>query len=242
MALSRLLRIWWGGVLITSSLGALAQTAPPTDSLLLAAHRTVAVLPFEATVQLVQMRDLIYGSSTATSVANRQQQPVPPDAAQQQKQMEVAYQMQAYTLMQLQEKIPRHGYRVQWQPVEETNRRLDAAGITYAELARQPLSRLQQVLGVDALLTGQVMLYQPIPKSMALALRMMSNEPLLYGPSTVPPSQTEASLALYDCASNRQVWQFDFGRTGANALGPARLAPRLVKAALPSLPYCQRVK
>lgn len=165
---------------------------------------------------------------------------LPQDAARRQQQLEVAYQMQGLMMQQLQEKQPKHGYRVQWQPVDETNRRLLAAGITYAELAKQPLSHLRQVLGVDALLTGQVLLYQPIPKSMGLALRVLNNEPLLYGPSTVPPSQTEASLALYDCASGRLVWQFDFGRTGPNALPPVRLAPRLVKAALPSLPYCQR--
>lgn len=238
MALAHLLRICLGGWLLASPLGvALAQMAPSTDAVLLAAHHTVAILPFEATVQLMKMHDLFYESSTATAIVTQQRVQPPLDAAHRQQQLETAYQMQALTLIELQDRAPKRGYRVYWQPVEETNRRLQAAGITYAELAKQPLGRLQQVLGVDALLTGQVWLYQPIPKSLGLALRALSNEPLLYGPSTVPPSQTEATLALYDCASSRQVWQFDFSRTGANALPPGRLAPRLVKAALPSLPY-----
>lgn len=241
MGMQYLLLICLRGWLLTGPLGwAAAQTVPPTDAALLATHHMVAILPFEATVQVMQMRDLVYPNSTATAIMNQQQVQPSLDAAQQQQQLEVAYQMQGLTMQLLQEKQPKHGYRVQWQPVDETNRRLLAAGITYAELAKQPLSRLQQVLGVDALLTGQVLLYQPIPKSMGLALRVLNNEPLLYGPTTVPPSQTEASLGLYDCASSRLVWQFDFGRTGANALSPVRLAPRLVKAALPSLPYCQR--
>jgi hypothetical protein len=240
MLVSRLplicLQVWLAG----SWLGTVAaQTAPPTDAALLAAHHTVAILPFEATVQVLQMHDLIYGNSTTTAIMTQQRVQPPLDAAQRQQQLDVAYQMQGLTLVELQDRAPKHGYRVQWQPVAETNRRLQAAGITYAELAGQPLSRLQQVLGVDALLTGQVLLYQPIPKSLGLALRVLNNEPLLYGANTVPPSQTEASLALYDCASSRLVWQVDFGRTGANALKPARLAPRLVKAALPTLPYYQ---
>ena len=243
MTLSRLLRIGWVVFLLTGSLEVgHAQTAPPTDAALLAGHHTVAILPFEATVQVMKMHDLIYGTGPATAIMTRQRVQPPLDSAQWQQQLEVAYQMQGLTMQQLQDRRPKHGYRVQWQPVAETNRRLLAAGITYAELAQQPLSRLQQVLGVDALLTGQVLLYQPIPKSMGLALRAFSNEPLLYGPSTVPPSQSDVTLALYDCASSRQVWQFDFTRTAANALPPVRLAPRLVKAALPSLPYCQPQK
>ncbi|WP_140465521.1 hypothetical protein [Hymenobacter nivis] len=245
MVLSRLLRISWVVCLLASPVGAgLAQTAPPTDAALLAGHHTVAVLPFEATVQLMNMHDLIYGTGPFAAVLAQQQQAAAPplDSAQQQEQLRVAYEMQWLTLQQLQDRRPKHGYRVEWQPVEETNRRLLAAGIAYEALAQQPLSRLQQVLGVDALLTGQVTLYQPIPKSMGLALRALGNEPLLYGPSTVPPSQSAVTLALYDCANNRQVWQFDFSRTGANALPPMRLAPRLVKAALPSLPYCQSKK
>lgn len=235
MTLSRLLQ----SVLVAMLPGVgLAQAALPPDSALLAAHRTVAVLPFEATVQVVSMHDLVYGSSTTTTIMS--QQPTPPDAAQLQQQLVVAYQMQALTMLQLQDHQPKHGYRVQWQPVDETNRRLLAAGITYDQLAGQPLGRLQQVLGVDALLTGQVLLYQPIPKSMALAIRAVNHEGLLNRTSSVPPSQTEASLALYDCGSSRLVWQADFSRTGANALPPVRLAPRLVKAALPTLPYCQR--
>lgn len=238
--LSRLLGICWGGWLLAGPLGtALAQTAPPTDAALLAAHHTVAILPFGATVQVMQLHDLVYANSTAAAIMNPQAPP-PLDAAQQQRQLEVAYQMQGLTMQQLQNRQPKHGYRVQWQPVDETNRRLLAAGITYATLAQQPLSRLQQVLGVDALLTGQVLLYQPIPKNLALALRAVNHEGLLNSSSSVPPSQTEASLALYDCISSRLVWQVDFGRTGANALPPGRLAPRLIKAALPSLPYCQR--
>ena len=237
MVLLRLLRM---GLLASLPGVGLAQAAPPTSAVLLAAHHTVAVLPFEATVQLVKMHDLLYGKGVSAAVETGQPIPLPPDAAHRQQQLEVAYQMQALTMQQLQDHQPRRGYRVQWQPVDETNRRLLAAGITYPELARQPLGRLQQVLGVDALLTGQVLLYQPVPKSLGLASRVLHHELIIHRYATVPPSQTEASLALYDCGSGRLVWQVDFGRAGANALPPARLAPRLVKAALPTLPYCQR--
>lgn len=239
MVLSRLLSVCWIGWLLAGPPGALAQTAPPTDAALLAAHRTVAVLPFEATVQQVRMRELVYGDGVNAAVVTGRPVQLPQDAARQQEQLRVAYEMQALTLSELLDRQPRHGYRVRWQPVEETNRRLQAAGITYATLAGQPMDRLRQVLGVDALLTGQVLMYQPVPKTLGLALRVLSSEPLL-GPSSVPPSQTEASLALYDCGTSRLVWQADYGRSGANALVPARLAPRLVKAALPTLPYCQR--
>ena len=158
-----------GRLAAAGPLGVGAQPAPPTDGALLAAHHTVAILPFGATVQVMGMHDLTHVTSTTKTILNQRsgKDGPPPDAAQQQRQMEVAYQMQGLTMQQLQDHQPKHGYRVQWQPVAETNRRLLAAGIAYAELAGQPLARLQQVLGVDALLTGQVLLYQPIPKTWA---------------------------------------------------------------------------
>ena len=240
MAFARLLRVFLGSWLLAAPLGGRAQAAPPPSAALLAAHRTVAILPFEATVQVLRMHDLVYPGTATKAVLNQRagQEGPPPDAAQLRQQLEAAYQLQELTMQQLLARPPKRGYRVQWQPVAETNRRLLAAGINYTDLARQPLARLRQVLGVDALLTGQVLLYQPIPKSLGLALRALNHEALLNRSSSVPPSQTEASLALYDCGSGRLVWQFDYGRAGANALPPTRLAPRLVKAALPTLPYC----
>lgn len=216
-----------GGLLGWQPGQAAAQTF---EAAALASHKVVAVLPFEATLEGLRMRDLRHLGTADTM-----------SAAQQQEARKVAYQMQVLLYLELLGHQPRHGYQVQFQPVAETNRRLQAAGITYANLASQSMSQLRQALGVDAVLSGQVLLYQSVPKGLGLAVRLLSNEPLLFSnqPSAVTPSQTTANLTLHDCQSGRLAWRFDFARTGPNALKPVRLAPRLVREALPVFPYCQ---
>ncbi|RYY18271.1 MAG: hypothetical protein EOO36_08590 [Cytophagaceae bacterium] len=213
---------------------AAAQTL---DAAALAGHHTVAVLPFEVSVDGLRLHYLRYYIGIDSTAATQQHL----SAEQQQEARQAAYQMQALVHRQLLKKQPRHGYRVQFQALAETNRRLQAAGITYENLTSQPMDQMRQVLGVDALLSGQVLLYQSVPKGLGLAIRILSSEQLLLPnqPSALAPSQTTASLAVFDCRGDRLAWRYDFARTGPNALKPARLAPRLVRAALPTFPYCQ---
>lgn len=206
------------------------------DTAALASHRTVAVLPFEVTLDGLRLRYLPYYMGTDSTAATQQKL----SAEQQQEARQVAYQMQQGVADQLLKQQPKHGYRVQFQPVAETNQRLQAAGISYDNLLSQPMSRLRQVLGVDAVLSGQVMLFQAVPKGIGLAVRVLSADPIFPNQNSgLAPSQTTANLALFDCQRDHLVWRYDFARTGPNALKPERLAPRLVKAALPVFPYCQ---
>lgn len=210
--------------------GPLAATAQTADAAAtLASHRTVAILPMQVTQpKLSDMRSLPGDTLTAT---------------QRQESSKVAYQMQELVYAQLLAQRPAKGYSVQLQPVDETNKRLQAAGITYDKLLAQSatLPQLAQVLGVDAVLTGEVLLFQFLPRGMGLAASILLNEPVLPNDpsSNLPTSKTGATLLLYDCRSSQLAWNFDFTRTGNNALKPERLAPKLVKAALPVFPYCQ---
>ncbi|RZK47830.1 MAG: hypothetical protein EOO59_17335 [Hymenobacter sp.] len=225
------------GLLTTwGPLPAAAQTAEAAATL--AGHRTVAILPMEvAQPKLSDVRFTIPDTLTA----KRQQQQL--EAKQRQEGRQVAYQMQELLYAQLLAQQPAKGYSVQFQSVAETNRRLQAAGITYDSLLNQSvaLPRLARVLGVDAVLAGQVLLFQFLPRGLGLAARLLLNEPVLPNdPSgNLPTSKTGATLLLYDCRSAQLAWTFDFTRTGNNTLKPERLAPKLVKAALPVFPYCQ---
>lgn len=219
------LAVWWPK-------HAAAQTL---DAAALASHHTVAVLPFEVAVDGLRLHYIRYYMGIDSTTATQQRL----SAEQQQEARQAAYQMQALVHKQLLKKQPKHGYRVQFQPVADTNRRLQAAGITYENLASQSMDQLRQALGADAVLSGQVMLYQSVPKGLGIAARLLSKDPIVDPLSALEPSQTTASLLLYDCQSGQPVWRYDFARTGPNALKPSRLAPRLVWQALPVFPYCQ---
>lgn len=204
----------------------------------LSVHRTVAVLPFEVTQDRIRMRDIRYtGSDTTRATLQQVQQEW---AGEQRRESQaVAYQLQALLQAQLGARQPSGGYAVRFQPVAETNRRLQQAGITYATLPEQSMSQLQQVLGVDAILSGQTDLYQPLPAGLGLAVRVLLNEPLLATgqPSAVANSQATTNLTLHDCRSGELVWRFDYERTGNAALKPTRLVQDLVRTCAPSFPY-----
>ncbi|MFD2785084.1 hypothetical protein [Hymenobacter rubripertinctus] len=208
------------------------------DAPALAAHRTVAVLPFEVRQDRLRLRDIRYGGTdTSTAALKRGQQ-----QWREEHQREVkatAYQLQQLLVAQLVAQQPAAGYSVQFQPVAETNRRLQQAGISYANLPEQSMAELQRVLGVDALLSGQTDLYQPLPAGVGLAAKVLLNQPVI-GPSAIPPSQATTNLTLHDCRSGQLVWRFDYAATGQAALRPDRLTERLVKAVEPTFPYRQR--
>lgn len=205
----------------------------------LTAHRTVAILPFDVEQSRIQLSDIRFpGADTTLTSQQRIRQEW--TAKQQLEGRYVAYRLQELFYDQLEAQKPARGYTVQFQDVRETNRLLQQAGITYENLPDKSLEEVQKALSVDAILSGETLLFQPLPNGVGLAARILLNEPLLGNQSVIPASEATTSLTLYDCRENKLAWRLDFQRTGNNALKPERLAQNLVKAAMPRFPYSRR--
>jgi hypothetical protein len=203
------------------------------DAPALTAHRTVAIMPFDVELDRLRLRDLSYAgpNPSAEDIARRQQQWT---ARQQLERRNLGYQLQQQLQLQLQAQQPSRGYTVQFQDVRETNTRLLQAGITYENLLDHSMEELQKALGVDAVLSGQTLLYQPMPNGLNLAARVLLNESL---PADMPSNTATTNLTLHDCRSGRLTWRFDYERAGSASLNPERLSKDLVRAASPSFPY-----
>ena len=231
------------GLLLLGSMMALPAAAQVVAYTLvpaaLAGHRTVAILPFEVTQDRLRARDIRYGGAD-TAAATRQRLSQERTARQQREIQTTAYRLQALLYAQLLAQAPARGYTVVFQPVSETNQRLLAAGINYQSLPDQTMSDLQRALGVDAILSGQTRLYQPLPKGAEIALRVLSGESIIRLPnqsSVVPRSKATTNFTIHDCATGQLAWRLDQQRAGEAALKPERLAKDLVRAALPAFPY-----
>jgi hypothetical protein len=212
------------------------STTSTLSPVALTTHRTVAILPFDVEQDRIRLSDIRFpGADTTLTAQQRIQQEW--FAKQQWEGRHVAYRLQELFYDQLQAQKPNRGYTVQFQEVGETNRLLQRAGITYENLPDKSLEEVRQALGVDAILSGETLLFQPMPGGVGLAARILLNEPLLGNQSVIPASQATTSLTLYDCREKQLAWRLDFQRTGNNALKPERLAQNLVRAALPSFPY-----
>jgi hypothetical protein len=238
LPMKRLILLLLGSMLALRATGQVAvRTLEPTA---LAGHRAVAILPFEVTQARFRARDLRYlGTDTTAATRKRVQQEW---TAQQQQEIRVtAYQLQALLYAQLLAQAPTQGYTVVFQPANETNRLLQQAGISYENLPDQTMPALQRALGVDAILSGQTMLFQPLPKGVGIAARILLDEAIIPGNNpTVPRSEATTNLTLHDCATGKLAWRLDLLRRGDAALKPERLTKDLVRAALPAFPYKRR--
>ncbi|GAB2772151.1 hypothetical protein HNQ93_000724 [Hymenobacter luteus] len=233
-----MLRLFFGLLLLATACAPARYAAHTLNAPALVAHRTVAILPFEVTQDRLRLRDIHYIAADTSGAALQRVQQEWHDKQRREGQA-VAYQLQALLQARLREQQPPLGYSVQFQEVAETNRRLQQAGISYATLPEQSMEQLRQVLGVDAILSGQTDLYQPLPAGLGFAARALLQEPLLgsTAPSAIPSSQATTNLTLHDCRTGQLVWRFDFERLGNAALRPTRLTRDLVRTSAAGFPY-----
>jgi hypothetical protein len=200
------------------------STGPPTSSQP-TTYRTIAILPIR--VSEVQLRGFTTAGKPDTTAATRLRAG--------RRGEKLAYQLQTALAAQLRAKQPSTNYAVWLQPIRETNLRLAQAGITYENLPAQSPAHLQQVLGVDALLTGQAMISK-LPLSVELAADLLLPNKL--GP--LPTTLATTSLSLQDPRSEQPTWQTSFSSSDPGQLAPggfSELAKRMMQTMPPTFPY-----
>ncbi|MBC6991050.1 hypothetical protein [Hymenobacter sp. BT491] len=232
--------------LLVSGCGRSLYTSQALDAQALHQHKTVAILPFDVRIETVKMADLTIGGVvptpeevermvndayagtdlTAAQIEQRKQAAI---ASRELRQRLISYQMQQAVQEQLQRQRG-HRYSVAFQEVLETNRRLQKAGITYDNLPDHTMQELQSALGVDAIFSGQVTLYQSLPKPIAAAMSVMTNV-------GIPPSHIAANLTIHDCNNGKLVWKFDQQVVGNLGAKPGTLAKALVHNSAHGFPY-----
>lgn len=206
-------------LLLLSLLAACSQRVYSTREIVpqaLTQHRLVAILPFDVQLTRLRLQDIAAPSN--------------PEKQQQQRRL-VAYQLQQELLKQLTERQTKHPYSVQFQNVTETNSRLERAGIGYDNLNDHSMAELQAALGVDAILSGETSLFQPLPNGLAVALLVLTDA------GGLAPSEVLTNVTIHDCRSGELVWKFDHQLIGDLSPSPATLARVLVRNSARTFPY-----
>lgn len=192
------------------TLGAGVRGQPPL-------YRTIAILPMP--IVEVQVRGFTRAGQPDTTAATRQRMG--------RRGEKLAYSLQAALYAQLRAGQPRQGCAVWLQPARETNLRLQQAGLTYDSLLTQTPEHLQQVLGVDALLTGQTLLAK-IPASVAMV-------------SGLPSFFATTRLILRDFRTPQPLWQANLSSSSKELLpgllASSDFASQLMQVAPVTFPY-----
>ncbi|TGE27333.1 hypothetical protein [Hymenobacter metallicola] len=195
----------------------------------LSQHKLVAILPFEVQLDQFNMQTISYvGEELSQAEVEKRRQRW--EEKQQEQRKLVAYQLQQELLNQLVQRQAKHPYSVQFQNVAETNSRLERAGITYANLNDHSMAELKAALGVDAILSGETSLFQPMPNGVAVALLVLTN-------AGIPQNEVLTNVTIHDCQSGDLVWSFNHQQLGDLSASPAALARVLVRNSARTFPY-----
>ncbi|UOQ72721.1 hypothetical protein [Hymenobacter cellulosilyticus] len=195
----------------------------------LSQHKLVAILPFDVQIDKLNLEPITYiGSDVSPEEIDKRRQRW--EEKQQEQRKVVAYQLQQELLKQLVLRQAKRPYSVQFQNVAETNSRLERAGITYANLNDHSMAELKAALGVDAVLSGETSLFQPLPNGVAVALLVLTN-------AGIPQSEVLTNVTIHDCQSGELVWKFDHQQVGELSSSPATLARVLVRNSARTFPY-----
>ncbi|MFC6225480.1 DUF4136 domain-containing protein [Hymenobacter artigasi] len=202
------------------------QTLAPAA---LAAHRTVAILPFA--VDLERLRDVVVHAGAWADSTRSLGSTLESGLRAERQQM--GYQLQAALQAELMREQVQHPTTVAFQNPAETNQRLARAGISYESLPTRTMAELRAALGVDALLTGRTEMRQLLPGGVSIAVFLLSNN----GANPMADNTVRTYLDIYDTQNGQLAWQFDHELGGKPSVSPVALAKELVHNMRDQFPY-----
>ncbi|MBD2721642.1 hypothetical protein [Hymenobacter armeniacus] len=199
----------------------------------LAAHRTVAILPFA--VQLERLRDVVAhaGVWARDSAARPLGSTLENGLLAERRQM--GYQLQAALQAEFMRQQAERPATCTFQNPAETNQRLARAGITYENLPTRSMAELRAALGVDAVLAGQTTMHQLLPGGVSIAVFVLSN-----GANPMADNTVQTALDIYDTQTGQLVWRFDHELRGKPSTSAVALAKALVRDMKGEVPYLKK--
>ncbi|HEX2204304.1 MAG TPA: hypothetical protein VHG91_13430 [Longimicrobium sp.] len=204
--------------LILSSTGCATHQAylSPQFSSATAAHRQVAILPFDVSIS----RERLPRNLTAEDL----------DRAER----EEGYAVQSKLYTQL----LRHSgqYTVAFQDVSETNVLLQRAGLTYDSLDSRTKQEIAKLLNVDAVISGRIQRSKPTAVGTALLMGA------LLGPAFMGNTNSVGvNLQLHDGGEGAVLWTFAHRFGGSIGSSPEGLAEAMMGSIARRFPYRRTV-
>lgn len=174
-------------------------------------HKTVAVLPFEVSIDQKNLPkdvrvDMLKESERSEGYL---------------------FQQQLYT--QFLNRMQKGHYTVDFQPVDKTNVLLKRAGIEYEELDSHTKGELGRLLGVDSVITGDIKRAKPMGTGAAVASTFLVG----FGAT----NKVVVNMSLYDAETGNMIWTYDHQQAGGLGSSPDRLAKNLMKNSASKFPY-----
>jgi hypothetical protein len=167
-------------------------------------HHLVAVLPFFVTIEAGKL---------------------PKDITQEtinQMQKDEAFNFQQQPYSMLLEKQAKGEYTVEFQDVDQTLALLAKQNITYENLGEYTKTDIGKILGVDAILSGNIRRSRPMSTGAAIATALI----LGVAGNT---NRVDVNVNLHDANSGKLLWKLDHQESGSLGSSSEGLAKSLMK-------------
>ncbi|MFD3001579.1 hypothetical protein ACFS7Z_14505 [Pontibacter toksunensis] len=175
-------------------------------------HKVVAIMPFDV---LIEARKLPKG--------------VTPEMLEDQ-QRDYGYGMQSDVYGYFLKQMSKNRYTVTFQDVHKTNAILADAGITYEDLRNASKEEICQILGVDAVVSGNATMTKPMSEGAAIAVGLLVGA---WGPT----NSVNTTITIHEGAKGDLMWKYDYFASGSIGSNRQSLTNALMRNSSKKFPY-----
>lgn len=98
-------------------------------------------------------------------------------------------------------------YTIDFQDVDKTNSILAKAGIEYKDLATKDKGELCELLGVDGVVSGKILMSKPVSDGTAIAIGVFAH-------AWVATNQVDMFMTIHDKKDSKLLWKYDYHAKG----------------------------
>lgn len=175
-------------------------------------HKTVAILPFDATIEVKHVPQ----GNTRQILLDQQKR--------------TGYDVQTGVYYYLLKEKTRKKHTVNFQPIHQTNTMLAEAGVAYETLQMMSREEICRILGVEAVVGGKVVTSRPMSVGAAAAVGMLVG---IWGPT----NRARTTVTVHDKQESKLLWRYDFEYYGSVGSTTASLTNALMKTISKTFPY-----
>ena len=175
-------------------------------------HKTVAILPFDVTIAMKKLPKDV----TAEQVKIDEEK--------------TAFTAQGHAYTYLLQQMSKNKYTVDFQDVDKTNALLKKSAINYSALQSKTKDEIAKILGVDAVLSGKIIMEKPMSDGAAVAVG------ILFG-AWGNTNKITTALTVHDGSDGKLLWKYDWEASGSVGSSTESLTKSLMNSASRYFPY-----
>jgi hypothetical protein len=204
-------------VLLTISLFVMSSCGPQiykaaTFEQVRESQKQLAILPFDATLDTKRLPKGITAETVAASNKS------------------TGYSVQSSCYSFFLKEMSKNRYTIDFQDIDKTNSILTKAGISYEDIATKDKAELCQLLGVDGVISGKILMSKPMSEGAAIAVGILVGA---WGAT----NKTDVSMTIHDKKDSKLLWKYDYLAQGSVGSSPEQLARALMRNVSKRFPY-----